>query len=57
MNLADAIKRCIFDRSTVGKIYELQGEKVLSNKDLIDLVRATTYLQTREVEIPFPVFK
>jgi len=57
INLADAIKRCIFDRKTIGKIFELQGDKVFTTKDLIDLVRATTYLETREVDVPFQVMK
>ena len=56
-DLADAIKFCIFNLTSAGKVYELQGPTVITNKELIDLVRNTTYLETREFNVPYSLMK
>ena len=48
--MADAVKRVVFDGSTVGKTYELESEHITTG-ELLKLIEDTTYLETTKVEL------
>jgi len=56
-DLSDCIKKCTFDAATIGKTYELQGPDVMTQRELLDLVRRNIYSTTRETPVPLSVFR
>jgi len=57
MDLSYCIQNCIFNLRTVGKTYELQGAKIITTKELIDIVRQATYLPTQEKNVNYNLLK
>jgi len=54
LDLASAIQKCVFDASTIGQTYELQGPQI-THRELLELIREISYLEPSKLQVPVDV--